>query len=223
MPGELSNAYIVDFSKYARNMPQDAWARMPGQFHATGKNRVLRQFLDVFIRQCQELYDVLIDLQRMRTAYEATGEALDALGRIVGWRRGDPVLPDITEWFAPDIEATAPDKAEALVWVAGAGGKRTYTAGDPVYAYYIIAKAVRNHMRYGSVPEIVSFVKQLTNYDIRIDKSGPGEIVITVSGVSHVPLNLRETLINVVADDTVEMRYLIGIPAGCKVKAVLPY
>jgi len=244
MTETLGREYIVDFDKYERDMRADAWARMLDQFQTSWRSGftwddetrpfdkapwgkmfgVLRQFLDVYALQCQELFDALVELQRKRTVYEAEGVNLDALGRIVGWRRGDPLIPDITPWFGPDISVMAPDLDNAPVWVTGAEGDgQSWAASDPVYAYYIIAKAIRNHSQYCSVPEVVSFIKRLTGYDVRIDKTGPCEVVITVLNVEAASLGLREMLMNVVSDDTVDTRYIANIPAGCKVKAVLPY
>ena len=215
---ELNEAYEVNFEKWP--------------IRDEAENKILTQFRDkaafvgfvrAVLQSCETLTDALLTWAQIRTAYEATETNLDALGRVVGWRRGDPIIPDPTPWFSPDYNDTAPDIDEAPVWVIrGALIPPQYMTDDRAFAYYIIAKAIRNHVQYCSVPEVVRFVKRITNLDVRIDKTAPDEVIITILNIATTDAQLRNLLSDVLTDGSVDKRYMINIPAGCHVANVFP-
>jgi hypothetical protein len=230
----IDDKYFVDFDRYCRNMSDDAWARMLEQFHVPWRpgftwNHVercwdrapwgrrpgiLRQFLDVFIRQCQELYDVLIDLQRARTVAEAEGENLAVLGRIVGADHGRPLL-DSNEWFHTDDPRTV-DKAP--VWVFGAQTVILQERADADFRYYIIAKSIRNHTRYASTPDVQSMIKALFGLDLSFIKTGPLTVVAIAPGADK---NQKYILGTPESNDQHENFWVPPYPAGLSVAGVI--
>ena len=210
MPEALNEAYIVDFGKYRRSMQDDTWARMLEQFHVPwrpgftwdhetrcwdnapwgSRPNVLRQFVEVFVRQCQELYDALIELHRLRTVYDAIGENLDTLGRIVGTDRGRPLL-DYSEWFRGDDSRTV-DKSPT--WVPGAPTMVLHQRTDEEFRHFIITKAIRNHTFAASVPEIQAMVKMLIGLDVSFVRTAPMTVIVIASGANF------------------QHKYILGIP-----------
>lgn len=181
----LSSAFKVDFSKYARDLVSQALDRMLSQHY---DKCVLRQFVAVFIEECQLLYDACIELQRLRTPYYAEGQNLDALGRIVGEDR-TPWEYDDSMWFFFDRQGQSYEQSP--VWVKGAPVGTSRLVDDYQYRVNIIAKAIKNHTLTSSVPELTDLIKLLFSTDVSFEKTGPNQVrIIATHSTSLTQLRL---------------------------------
>ena len=128
-------------------------------------------------RQIQELYDAIIDVLDQRTLENASGGILDVIGIIVGQKR---ILLNqgSQDWFGPDDLITSPDLAPA--WVTGAPLAGNLPADDVDYLQLIISKIFKNHVKHGSIPEILRFVQLLYGINISIRKLGLSQIQLIV-------------------------------------------
>lgn len=201
----ISNRYKVDFSPYRRDMISDGRRRILSQFVPSC---VLQRFIGVILHQCQELHGAIIDLMESRTLYEATGESLEALGRIVG----EPRIPysyDDTRWLFADIVGQATDQAP--VWSQGAPFAAYIPASDPEYRTAILARIKKNHTLAASVPELVGMAKELTGSLLSFSKTGPMQVDILVPDT--ISKNSLALLTRCVTDAVADEQYAMPYPA----------
>lgn len=171
----LPESFKVDFSVYEKDLVEQALNRMLSKWL---KSCVLRQFVSVLIEQCQELYDACLDIQRLRTPYEAQGADLEALGRIVGAERGVWAYDD-TVWMSFDIQGQSFDQLPA--YCIGAVTGNYVPATDATYATNIILNAIKNMTLCASVPEITQFLEQVTDTPVSFQKQGPNAVEIIIN------------------------------------------
>ena len=76
----------LDFSSVRKDLVTAGLDRMLAQYK---NSSLFNKLVAVWLKQCQQLYDAIIDLQEYRTIYRAQGSNLEALGRIVGAKRQD--------------------------------------------------------------------------------------------------------------------------------------
>lgn len=171
----LGIQYDVDFTGYHKDLITQALDRMLSQHY---NKCVLRQFVAAFIRQCQELYDACIDMQRLRIPYNAEGENLDALGRIVGEDR-TPWMYDESGWMFFDRQGQGWDQVP--VWVRGGPLGTSAYVDDIQYRTNIIIKAIKNHTLTSSIPEITELIRLIFGIYVAFDKLGPNQVQIIVS------------------------------------------
>jgi hypothetical protein len=202
----LPDIYTVDFSPYRRDLVAEGLERMLAQHYA---KCVLRQFVAVFLNECQDLYDALLDLQEKRTVYEAEEENLDALGRIVGAERKPWVLDEAFSWFGFDAAKRAFDRAP--FWVRGAEAGKFLRVDDEQYRVDVINKAVKNHTLVGSLPEVAAYIKRVTGLDVSFEKTGPNTVRL------YVPADISATSLRRITrsytDNRVDEGYAIPYPA----------
>ena len=212
---QLTEDYRVDFEPWP--VVDDAEKRILVQFR---DKPAFVGFVRALLQSCENLTNALTEWARIRGAFYATGQNLEALGRIVGWRRGDPFYEVLLPWFGPDYDDTATNVTGVSAWVHGAPiGTPAWVPDDIQFAYYIIAKAIRNHSQYSSVPEVTAYIKRVTNFDVRIEKVGPDTVAILVTNPPSTA-RLRGLLRHLVSDDAHDSMYFINIPASVEVVAV---
>ena len=170
----LPRTFEVDFSAYAIDLVGQALGRMLSQHY---DKCVLRQFVAAFIDECQELYDACIDMQRMRTPYEAQEENLNGLGRIVGEPR-TPWMYDESGWMFFDRQGQSFDQVP--MWCIGGPLGTTVMVDDIQYRMNIIVKAIKNHTLTSSIPELLDLIQLAFGVDISFEKTGPNQVKLIV-------------------------------------------
>jgi hypothetical protein len=207
---KLGNEYKVDFDKW--QVVDEAEKRILVQF----RDKVsFVGFVRALLQSCENLTDELTKWARIRTVYEAEDENLNVLGRIVGAQRGRPLL-DASLWFRTDDEDRTVDKATA--WVPGVQDVIIPERTDIEYRYFIIAKAIRNHTQYGSVPEVTRLIKMLTGLSVSFIKTGPDEVAVVAIGANKNQVYiLRQSESNNQYDDF----WVPPYPAGLNIRGVI--
>lgn len=132
------------------------------------------------VQQSQELFDAAIDSLIQRTLDAAIGAQLDVLGRIVGLFPRPLENAGVIVWFAPDNPLAAPDLAP--VWVTGGPLTGFLPVGDVTYRTLIRAKIFRNHVKYGSAPEIAYYGRLAYNTDISVRGIGNADVELFFHG-----------------------------------------
>lgn len=202
--------FQVDFSKYDKDLITQELDRMLGQHY---DKCVLRQFVAVFIRACQELYDACIELQRMRTAFDATEYNLDALGRIVG---EDRALWEYNDegWFYFDRQGQSFEQQP--MWCLHGPLETTWLADDTIYRTNIILKAIRNHTLTSSIPELDEIISLVFTNQVSFEKTGPNEVALIVP--SDVSMTQLKQLTVSSTDEQVDNRWFMNYPATLDVR-----
>ena len=151
------------------------------------------------LRQAQELYDAIIAVLSQRTIEEAAGVVLDVIGKIIGQPRillnqGDKA------WFRPDNKNGKADRGVAFI--TGAQLAENVRASDTDYRRLIIAKIYKNHVKHGSIPEILHFAKLVYNVNISIRKLGLSriELIVPSDTSEYIVQVLRSLITNDMAD-----------------------
>lgn len=177
---------------------------------------VLCAFLEALSSEVQEAYDIVLEVLRARTLARAFGVNLDILGDIVGQQRILRNAADIP-YFQWDTQERGWDQGPW--WSTGADLTGNLPATDSQFRNLIVAKVFRNHVRYGSIPELVVFIKLLFDLDVTIRTVGPMEIDIVVPSTATESQTLS---IQEVADDQeVDRRYFLPLPATCRINQVI--
>lgn len=173
------------------------------------RSPVLLSILHAIITEIQSCLDMLLNIQRMRMPTAATGENLDAIGRIVGQ---DRVLIDYSEriWMRPDTANQGPDISP--VWTTGAPRYESARAEDWIYSILIRAKVFRNFCRYGSTLEIQSAALRAFNVNISFQDHGETLLV-----PSDVPLHILGFLTEERTNANVDAYYLPPYPATMRI------
>lgn len=211
----IPESYRVDFTAYRVDLVQEGLDRMLGQFVPSC---MLRQFVAVFLRQCQELYDAALDVLELRTLYSAGDENLDALGRIVGESR-TAYRYDEKSWMYSDRDGQGAD--QIAVWCVNAPLGVLVTIMDNEYRASILARILSNHTLTASVPELAKIARALTGYDISFEKTGPMQVRILV------PNNISQTALalftNSVTSALADNKYSMPYPATLSISEVLVF
>ncbi len=183
--------YKIDFSPYRKDLVEQALGRMLSQHF---DKCVLRQFVAAVMREVQELYAAIIDMQEQRTLYQAAAENLSALGRIVGEPRA-PYQYDESRYMFADRPHQRPDSS--FVWCLGAPFSAFIPVEDEQYRMNILARIVKNHTLTGSIPELDRLTSLVTGTTVSYDKTGPMQVTVTVpadiSGTNYTMLLLTRT------------------------------
>lgn len=182
------------------------------------KAPVFNEVLSVFAGEVQKLVDAITASIVERGPADATGEQLDAIGRIVGQGRV-LVNYDSIDWFTPDIAYRGPDQTPA--WVTNAPIAGNYTATEADYRRLIEAKVTSNMTKYGSVPELQAMVKGAFNVDV-------GVIIVDVMTVKLVvPDSTSNNIIDLLSikGDTnrADAIHFIPLPATVHVSQVVRF
>lgn len=169
------------------------------------------------VDQAQELYDALIDSLWLRSIEGSVGAQLDTLGRIVGVYPRPLQDAGLIDYFAPDVSLAAPDWAP--VFVTGAPIAGQVPVGDPSYRTAIRVKIAKNHVKYGSAPELQYFARIAWGVTISVRNVGLSDLQIAVSpGVSP---QIVAGMIAERTDETADHQYTLPVPTTTRILRVM--
>lgn len=213
MSAGIPEVFKIDFTRYDRDMTEDAWARTLSQFKASP---VFKQFIAALVKNGpQWAYDEIIKQQEANTLYEAEGFNLEAIGRIVGQPR-TPYQYDESSWFFSDRPGQGADQASA--WVIGASFASNTPANDMQYRQMILARIVCNMTRFASMPELEYLARFTTGENVSWRRVGPMECEIIVrGGISRTHLDVLTKFTTTTECDDIPM---IPYPATLNLSAV---
>lgn len=201
----IPETYSIDFSAYKQLAIERGLSRLLDQFYSSC---VLRQLVAVFLSECRELQDAILGIMEQRTLYNAEGEILNGIGRIVGEPR-TPYSYDDSKWMFSDRAGQGVD--QSAVWCIGAPFEAFIPVLDDEYRRNILAQIRKNHTLCASVPELTSMAPDLTGYDVSFEKTGPMQVRIFVSSsASNTALAL---LTRKTTDATADDKYAMPYPA----------
>ena len=211
----LPDTFKIDFSAEQKDLISAALTRMLGQHY---NKCALRQFVAAFVAECQELYDACLDMQRLRSPYEAEGENLNALGRIVGEDR-QVWNYDETSWMFADRQGQGADSVN--VWCVNAPIGVSAAIDDTQYRFNVILKAIKNHTLTSSVSELLALIKLAFGLDMSFEKTGPNQIrIIVPASISTTQLIL---LTQSADDERADNQWFINYPATLDISQVLMF
>ena len=199
----------IDFSEYDKNQQDEACENHLSVFR---RSTVMMEFRGALVKQSQELYDANISALLGRTINDAIGSQLDIIGEIVGQSR----VPFGAggKWLIPDDGQTLLDVS--LVWLAGES-LNAPLADDDEYRVFIKAKTFKNHVKYGSIPEIIEFCRLIFGVFISIKKLGNDDISLVIP--TSFPPEFLPTLLGFIEDESADKQYFLPIPTGCRIKS----
>lgn len=205
----------LDFSSVRKDLVAAGLDRMLAQY----KNSPLfNKLVSVWLKQCQQLYDAIVDLQEYRTIYRAQGSNLEALGRIVGAKRVDFNYND-DYYFTPDKTGVTPDNGYA--WCINAPMAGWATQNDDLYRNSIWRKALSNFVKFGSVPEIQEIVSAYMDEPVGFETSNPFTGTLVVS--ADMGLTNLEILTYTQNTEQVEHQFRIPYPTTTDFEGVIFY
>ena len=207
---QLDEDYRVDFPKW--EITNESEERILAQF----RDKVaFVGFVRALLQSCENLTDELTKWALIRTAYEAEDENLNILGRIVGAERGRPLI-DVSQWFRVDEWDRTIDKSPA--WVDGAPLIVFQDRTDQEYRYFIIAKAIRNHTIFGSIPEVKEMIRMLTGLNVSFIKTAPDTVALVAIGANRQQVYV---LTNSESNDRYDDFWVPPYPAGLNFSEVV--
>lgn len=203
----------ASFSGYRRDLYRLAFDDTLDVFR---ESPVLVGIQAALIREAQGLHDAITASLWARTIDGATGAQLDALGRIVGlWPRPTEDGAAI-DYFTPDEDDLGPDWAGA--YVAGAPLAGQIPVGDGPYRTAIRAKIARNHIKYGSAPEIQYYGLIAFGIALSVRNIGNSDVELLVPASTPPQLIARLTAER--TDETADAQYALPIPATARITTV---
>lgn len=198
----------VDFTQLEIDMVELAQSRILYQFQNSG---IMLALAGVLADMEQQGYDAALGTLRGRTIAEAEGANLDVLGDIVGQ---DRILLNAENriYFGPDEidpRISGPDQGNIFTRNAPLFGD--LIADDFDYRRLILSKIFKNHVKVGSVAEIIVFISLLTGNNVSVQTVGPMELDLVVP--SDMTANDLRTVLTVQDDRIADRKYLTPLPA----------
>lgn len=203
----------IDFSKERIDLTTQGTGLMLSQF---SNSCMLGQFFAAFLEEAQELFDSILEMEQGRTLYDARGENLDALGRIVGELRTVYQYSELNYMWA-DRLSQGVDKIE--VWVTNATLSSKVLPNDTVYRTRILGKILKNFTLAASVPEILNLISNLYGYDVSFIKRGPFTVDLMVP--STISTTAYVAITRFYDDLTVERNCYVSYPATLSIRDVI--
>lgn len=202
-----------EFDQYRQDLQALACTRTLEVF---SRSTVIRGIQTAQIQEAQELHDAMIDSLQARTLDDAAGANLDVIGRIVG--RFPRPLQDAgaITYFGTDEPLAAPDWSP--VFVIGAPLAGQVEIGDVDYRQAIRAKIIRNHIKYGSAPELQYYAKFAYGATVSVKNIGLSELELVFSA-STPPASVL-AIISEFSDDTADHQYGLPLPTTSRIKRV---
>lgn len=192
------------------------------------KGRILGQFkdstvfmalIDALSSEIQAFLDAAINTMKGRCPYGAETYALDVIGRFVGQTR---TLIDYGayDWFTFDTTSTTFDVSPWWVHTAPATGK--YQASNEDFRKLIEGKVIKNHVKYGSIPEIQDFIS--ATFEIPCDIEWVDVMQVDI----WVPWYTDDNTITMISSystngEDSDRNYFIPLPAGYQISNVYRY
>lgn len=208
---ETDSDLNVDFSQYEIDLRDRALQRLLYQF---GNSVTLGQLVESLAFMEQDGYDDALGVLTDRTLTRARGVQLDVIGRIVGQ---DRVLRNyaLRTWFGPDGGTQIGGVDLAPVWMREVPLLGDLPADDSQYIGLILSKIFKNHVKVGSIPELILFAKALTGHDISVNRIGPLEIELAVP--SSIFIGDLSLLLDVLTDHTADQKYTMPVMASVRI------
>ena len=180
---------------------------------------VFVDLINKLAKEFQFLLDTIHDVIKKRTLYSAEGWLVDVIGKIVGQKR-ELIDAGAYTWFAFDTPGKGFDQAP--MWVSTAPLTGNYLAGDVDYKRLIEGKIYRNHIKYGSIPEIQEFIRKSFGVESSV------ELVDIMTVRIWVEDSTDDNTINFIGRYTAngidsDRRYFIPLPAGYQISEVVRY
>lgn len=151
--------------------------------------------------------DILKALEA-RDVENAVDYNLDVIGRWVGESRVFAFFSEI-EYFAPDSDFTVD---LAPVWVEGGRVFGPGAVNNEEYRTNILARIFKNHVKYGSVPEVIQFAKVAFGINISLRSNGLFDWRLLIS--ADTPENIAEALVSQITNNKYDESYYLPIPIG---------
>lgn len=202
-----------DFSVYDKDQVTQACDLTLSQFR---RSQILLGVQSAINNQSIDLYQSLIDAMQLRCLDDAVGVQLDIIGRIVGQSR-ELENYGTKNWFAYDTNDVGYD--QGIYYINGAPVGGNLLASDFTYRQLIYARIFKNHVKYGSVPEILQVVKLVYGINISIRKEGLSDISLVVP--SNTPQYIVQNLTKVDDTPTTDRVYFLPIPSTGRIVDVI--
>lgn len=203
----------ADFDSFKRDLTRLAYDDTLDVFR---NSPVLFELQRAIVNQAQELHDAAVASLWARVIDGAEGAQLDVLGRIVGLYPRPTADGASIDYFTPDEPLLGPDWAGA--YVAGAPLSGRIPIGDVPYRTAIRTKIAKNHVKYGSAPELAYFAQLAYGVLISVRNIGDSELEIVVA--PSVAPSLVAALTGQRTDETADVQYALPIPATARIKQV---
>ena len=202
-----------DFSIYNKNQAKQACDLTLSQFRRSNtllgvQSAINNQFID--------LYQSLINTMQLRCLDDATGEQLDIIGEIVGQSRELENF-GTKNWLKYDT--TDLGYEQSIYYVVGTQIGENLLATDFTYKQRIYARIFKNHVKYGSIPEILEVVKLIYNINISIRKNGLSDLTLIVP--QNTPLYIVQNLTRVDDTITTDKVYFLPLPSTARIVDVI--
>lgn len=206
----------IDFSSISLDMSQLTLDRLLYQFQTSP---TLVEIADALAVMEQESYDASIATMEGRTIAGAVGDNLDVIGDIVGQSR---ILlnASLKQWFGPDSDGGQvgnPDASPAFA--VGADLFGDLPADDAEFRKLILSKIFKNHVKVGSVGEIIQFVLLLTGHNISVKRIDMMDLEFIVP-VGMSPNDVK-TITGVKDDKLADRKYLSPLPASARLVSIM--
>ena len=202
-----------DFDVYARDLFKLAYDDSLDVFR---ESAVMVGVLSAIVREAQGLYDAVTASLWARTIDGAEGYQLDVLGRSVGlWPRPTQDAGPLED-FTPDSTTKNPDAAGAYVTNAPLAGQ--IPIGDSQYRVAIRARIARNHVKYGSAPELQYFAQLAYGVTVSVRNIGNGDLELLLPAAT--PPSVVAALQAARTDETADAQYALPIPATGRITTV---
>jgi len=202
-----------DFSVYDKDQVKQACDLTLSQFR---RSQILLGAQSAINNQSIDLYQSLIDAMQLRCLDDAVGVQLDIIGRIVGQSRELENYGN-KNWFAYDTKNVGYE--EGICYIEGAPIGGNLIASDFTYRQLIYARIFKNHVKYGSVPEILQVVKLVYGINISIRKEGMSDISLIVP--ANTPTYIVQNLTKVTDTVTTDKVYFLPIPSTGRIVDVI--
>lgn len=203
----------IDFSSIVFNLEQISQSRMLSQFY---DSRVLKLLLGAYTAEIQELSTAISQLIEKRSIYEAEGEQLDAIGRIVGQDRTGYSY-DTAYWFAPDERDICPDNGHW--WVQKQPQSVEEEMDDETYRKWLWLKILENHNLYSANPEIKNQIKEGLDEVVGIETEGNMVAKLFVS--ANISLTNKELLRYYKNTKLTDNDYMFAYPATTNIDEIV--
>lgn len=205
---------MMTYEDYGKNLANTVFENTLSQFRYD--DTVLNGINNVTTKRAQELFDSILDIVKGRDIDYAQGKQLDALGDIVGADRTFAFFKK-RPYFSVDNESLGFDSAKWFV-----NGAPIYDPGeleDERFRNIINAKIFKNHVKYGSIPEVINFVKMSFDINISLRYVEAFDWKIVVS--SDIQENVIDILLSQETSDKYDHNYYMPIPIGRRIVGVI--
>lgn len=151
--------------------------------------------------------DILKSLEA-RDVENAIDYNLDVIGKWVGESRLFSFFSRI-EYFAPDSDFTV-DLSPVFVLNGQEFGPGI--VNNDQYRQNILARIFKNHVKYGSIPEVIQFAKTAFGINISLKSEGAFDWSLSIS--SDTPSEVVEAITSFETNNNYDESYYLPIPIG---------